>query len=911
MKYTVKSSGIEVTLGKNVLSVEPYSPGIIRVKCGPKTAKKRESLSVVLKPENFRWSITEEKNCLWVLAGGLKVKVEGAGTVRFYDAAGKLLLSEKSSAKKLKPSTVSGEKCINSSQGFLRSADEAIYGLGQYEEDFMNYKNCEVLMIQANRVIVNPVITSTKGWAMLWDNYSETVFKAGETDFSFDSEVSDGIDYYFMAGGSIDGAIKQYRKLTGAAPMFPKWIFGFWQSKERYTDRDELIYIIKECRKRKIPLDSIVQDWRYWGENEVFSGMEWEKYRFPDPKKMMKEIHDLHAHLMCSFWPALGPDSKPHKELAAKGHMFKGPHWTGSKLYDAFSPEARSIYWKHVKKCLYDNGVDAYWMDGTEAEFLSAEDRYVLAETYKANGKNELGTMARYLNAFSLMTTKGVYENHRAVSNNKKRVFTLTRSSFAGQQRNAAAAWSGDTFASWETLKGQVSAGINFSASGLPYWTSDIGAFYPFFKYKEPLKDAAYKELYLRWFQFVAFTPILRVHGTAAPREVWRFGNPGSVEYDTQMKFIELRYKLLPYIYSTAWKVTSQGYSFIRPLASDFAGDKAAVNCGTQYMFGESLMACPVTKELYRETTHKGDYIYYKNLFTPDGKEHGLIYEIYNGVDFKDLRCTRKLDTSSMGWAGNIPADIKLEYSQRWTGKILTNEAGKYDFTAITDGSVRIWLNGKLVVDAWDNREEKRFDFSAKLKENTKYSIKLEHQQFRMKQAIMRLNWHTPAMKKDEAKKSINVYMPADKKWVDFWTGKATVSGKVLALKPALDTMPLYVAAGSIIPVGPAMQYVTEKPADPLELRVYPGADASFELYEDEGDGYDYEKGAFSIISIKWFDRFNTLVIGKRQGKFPGMMNERTFKVALVKPGRGTGIKETPKADAVVKYDGTEKTVKI
>ncbi|HRU40040.1 MAG TPA: glycoside hydrolase family 31 protein, partial [Candidatus Goldiibacteriota bacterium] len=409
--------------GKNILSVEVFSADIVRVRRSAGKSRDRRSLSVIMKPETAGWYVEDS----WLVTEKLRLKIESeGGKISFYSKEGKLLLEEKAGASMIRPVVVSGEKCVNASQGFSRAKNEALYGLGQYEEDFMNYRDCEVLMIQANRVIVNPFLVSTSGYGLLWDNYSETVFRAKGAEFSFDSEVADGIDYYFMSGGTIDGSIALYRKLTGAAPMFPKWVFGFWQSKERYVDQDELVYIIKECRKRGIPMDAIVQDWRYWGENEVFSGMEWEKYRFPDPEGMMRKIHGLNSHLMCSFWPALGPDSKPHKELLKKGHMFKGPHWTGSKLYDAFSDEARKIYWKYVKKCLYDKGVDAYWMDGTEAEFVSAEDRFVLAETYKANGRNELGTMARYLNAFSLMTTKGVYEGHRAVKGNKRRVFTLT-----------------------------------------------------------------------------------------------------------------------------------------------------------------------------------------------------------------------------------------------------------------------------------------------------------------------------------------------------------------------------------------------------------------------------------------------------------------------------------------------------
>src|ERR1035437_590307 len=529
MKYVRKENSLSIKLGKAVLNLEVFSKDIIRVNyLKANLAKKRQSLVVPLVPEKIFWTVSETAKGLEINTGVIKVLVNNAGgAVSFYDAAGTVLLAEKPASRAVTAAVVSKEKTFNCAQGFSCSGDEALYGLGQYEEGFMNYKNCDVLMIQANRVIVNPFLTSTRGYGLLWDNYSESKYHADSADFSFWSEVGDGIDYYFVYGGSVDGAVKQYRKLTGSAPMFPKSAFGFWQSQERYLDQDELVNILKEYRKRKVPIDNIVQDWRYWGENDVFSGLMWNEKRFPDPRRMMKEIHAQHGHLMASFWPSLGPESKVHKELDAKGYMFPGPHWTGSKVYDAFSREARAIYWKHVKRSLYDIGVDAYWMDGTEPEFVSAEDRFILAETNKANGRNSMGTFARYLNAFSLMTTKGVYENQRKVSGDR-RVFTLTRSSFAGQQRNAAASWSGDTFAGWETLKAQVASGINFSMAGVPYWTSDVGAFYPFFKYKEPLSDPAYKELYLRWFQYVAFCPLQRVHGTAIPREIWRFGEPGS-----------------------------------------------------------------------------------------------------------------------------------------------------------------------------------------------------------------------------------------------------------------------------------------------------------------------------------------------------------------------------------------------
>jgi alpha-D-xyloside xylohydrolase len=907
MKYEKKQNLIIVRDGESMLCIEVFSEGIVRIKRSSKKSDwERKGLVVDMQTGKIEYNVQESSRGIVIDTGKVKVIVnESNKLITFYDAIGRTLLSERARSCEMRPVIVSKEKCYSVAQGFDRDAQEGLYGLGQYEEGFVNYRNCEVLMIQANRVIVNPFLVSTRGYGILWDNYSQSKFIAGVTDYTFSSEVADGIDYYFLFGGSIDGTIREYRKLTGTVPMFPKWVFGFWQSKERYLDQDELVYIVEEYRARKIPIDCIVQDWRYWGENEVFSGMTWEKHRFPDPKGMMKKIHSLHAHLMASFWPAFGPQSPIYKEMAAKGFLFEYPHWTGSRVYDAFSERGRNIYWKHLKRCLFDNDVDAYWMDGTEPEFTSAEDRFILAETVTANRDNELGTMARYLNAFSLVTTKGVYENQRAVSDNK-RVFILTRSSFTGQQRYAAASWSGDTFASWGTLQAQICAAINFSLAGVPYWTCDVGAFYASPAYKNALTDPAFKELYVRWFQFVAFTPILRVHGTEIPREIWRFGEPGAIHYDTIAKFIKLRYRLLPYVYSMAWKVTNEGYSFIRALACEYPDDERSRETSAQYMFGTSLLVCPVTKELYGTTKNKGDYIYYRNLYTPDGKEHGLVLEAFDGLDFHDLRGKRKIDTSSMGSAGNIPLDIEREYSQRWTGKIRSNEPGVYEFTAITDGSLRLWFDGKLVIDQWSNREEKRFSFSVELLAETKYDIRLDHQQFRMKQAGMKLTWHTPEMASYEAKKSVDIYLPPAKKWYDFWTGKTIGGGKVIRSKPALDTMPLFVRAGSIVPMGPVLQYTTEKPADPIDLRVYTGADAESNLYEDEDDNYNYEKGSYSIVPFTWSEGTKTLSIGKRIGTFPGMLKTRTFNVVFVKKRHGTGLDETRKPDASVTYNGKE-----
>jgi len=894
-------NGIELNYGKKILRVLLYSPEIVRISFGEKkSVYSKKSLTVILEPEKKEFLVFDNKEIILIKTQKLNIVIKRKdGTVAFYDEKKQRILKEKS---KIKTDEIS--------QKFIFNKNDGLYGLGQYEEDFFDYKNCEVLMMQANRVIVNPFLVSSAGWGILWDNYSKTVFKSENEEFSFLSEEGKIIDYYFIKDSNIDAVISKYRRLTGAAPMFPKWVFGFWQSKERYLDQDELIYVLREYRKRKVPIDAIVQDWRYWGENEYFSGMIWNKHRFPEPKKMTAAIHKLNAHIMASIWPAFGEKTEIYKEMKKNGFIFSYPHWTGGRVYDAYSEKARNIYWKYVKKGLYNNDIDAYWMDGSEAEFLSVEDRFIFEEGMKINKTNSMGKMSEFLNVFSLMTTKGVYENYRKIEKNK-RLFILTRSSFAGQQRHAAASWSGDTFASWGVLKSQISAAINFSASGIPYWTSDIGAFYPFFKYRNPLQDKNYKELYLRWFQFVAFTPILRVHGTAIPREIWRFGDENSIEYKTQVKYINLRYKLLPYIYSMAAKVTKDGFSFIRPLAAEFPDDEKSKKCGTQYFFGKSIMTCPVYKALFTEGDKKGNYIYYKNLFTPDGKEHGLIFEIYKGLDFKNLIRKRKIDTSSMGWSGSIPPQIDCEYSQRWRGKIFSNEAGIYEFFAIVDGSLRIWFDNNLVVDAWDNRDEKWFSFTVNLKANTMYDIKLEHQQFKIKQAVMQLNWLTPSMREEEKKKEMDIYLPPAKKWYDFWTGKVITGNRVITLKPDIDIIPLFVKSGSIIPVGPNLQWTTEKKADPIELRIYTGEDAQFDFYEDENDNYNYEKGMYSVIPIKWLEKEKMLVIGKRIGKFYGMLKKRNFNIVLVEKNKGIGDNTTKNIDKKVIYTGKEIKIKF
>ncbi len=622
---------------------------------------------------------------------------------------------------------------------------------------------------------------------------------------------------------------------------------------------------------------------------------------------MIDSIHSLNAHLMVSIWPAFGNNSRIYKEMESNNFLFNETHWSGGKVYDAYNPSARDIYWKYVKKGLFDKGVDAYWMDGSEPEFRCTDDRYITELSIKKAGKNYLGTNARYLNTYSLETTKGVYEHQRETSV-KKRVFILTRSAFAGQQRYAAAAWSGDTFASWDALKIQVAAGINFNLSGLPYWTNDIGGFITSFNYPDGVSDDAYKELYVRWFQFGAFCPIFRSHGTNTPREIWQFGHKGDWAYNALLKADELRYRLLPYIYSVAWKITNQDYTMMRAMVMDFPSDKSTYSINNQFMFGPSILVSPVTKEMFHPTDYSGVDITPDHFYSVSGQEHGLQLDIYKGTDFNQLVLSRKFESSQIGWIGCLPENLDSSYSIKIKGKIASGKKGNYRFFILTDAGVRLWINDTLLIDKWDNKDTSRFKSNIFLEVNKKYNFKIIHKQFRGNTAYLKINWIKPHNNEDLSME--NIYLPKDNTWYNFWTGEKIPGGEKINVEVPIDIIPLYIPAGSVIPFGPEIQYTAQKP-DPIELRIYPGKNGSFNLYEDENDSYNYEKGKYSIIPFKWDDKSNVLTIEKREGEFSGMLTNRIFNVILVNKnhGVGTNIETTP--DRVINYSGKEMKIQF
>ena len=502
---------------KNVLF---YGPGIVRVNANlGRTHTAQPSLAVVAKPAAVTFTVQESPETLTVVSGKLRVVADKkTGALTFFGADGKELTRERSTQpSEIKEVTISGEPTYEIRQTFTLAPDESLYGLGQYNRPYMDYRGQEVLLVQTNIGIVVPFLVSTKRYGILWDIYSKMIFKDDASGATLWAESAPaGVDYYFVAGDTMDGVIAGYRSLTGAAPMFPKAAFGFFMSKERYKTQDRLIEVVRNFRKEGFPIDYIVQDWQYWGGDRdgTWSGMIWDKERFPDPAALTKTLHDeLHVKLMNSIWPSVGNDTALAHELDAKGLRFEPLHWISkqARIYDAFSPEGRAIYFKHIKKGLLDVGVDALWMDGTEVEVGGAcHDPAEVERDIKNLGRNALGDFTRYLNPYSLMTTKGTYEGQRATGD--KRVFTLTRSAWAGQQRYAALPWSGDTSASWETLRDQISGGINVAMAGLPYWTQDTGGFFVYYPLGE--KNPEYQELFARWNQFGVFNPIYRIHGS-------------------------------------------------------------------------------------------------------------------------------------------------------------------------------------------------------------------------------------------------------------------------------------------------------------------------------------------------------------------------------------------------------------
>jgi alpha-D-xyloside xylohydrolase len=775
-----EADGITITLSHEVngikkLGLKIWGDNIIQVIAAPTDDfSKRGSLIISeTPPATAKWKLNETEDQIRVSTSSISASVDkNSLRIVFADSAGKMILAE--DERSAQATKVVGEECYQIKQSFRYSPGGVLYGLGSFQSADVALNGKKMTLLQKNRDDVVPVIVSTNRYGLIWDNYSYSEFNDTRGSYYLWSEVADEINYFFIYGKDIDSIVSAYRQLTGTAPMYPKWVFGYIQSKQKYNTQDEIVSIVNGFRERKFPLDLIVQDWMYWPDGE-WGQKSFDHKRYPDPAQMMKDIHDMHAKIMISIWPNMAKGTPDQIELATIHGLF-----TDDEHLNVLMPEARQLYWEQVNDSLFLIGMDGFWADCSEGYDSDWSSPYFKLPDLKLNEVNsdvlkKMMNSGRYINVYALLHTKGIYEGWRSTKS-QKRVFILTRSSFAGMQKYAASYWTGDVSANWEEFRMQIPAGLNYCMTGVPYWTTDIAGYFIKHQpgwwfsngaYEKGQEDNGFKELYTRWFQFAAFCPLFRAHGADFPREPWAFGTPESRTYQTLLKFTNLRYRLMPYIYSVAWKVTSQNYTMMRALPFDFMSDSAVYNINDQYMFGPSFMVCPVVRPLY----------YHRN-------------------------------------------NVKINSSS------YTRE----------------------------------------------------------------------------------VYLPKGAKWYNFWTGKKFDGGQKVEADALYETMPLFIRAGSIIPMGPFIQYSTER-SDTIEIRIYPGADGEFTLYEDENDNYDYLKGFYSLTTFRWNDTQKRLTVGERKGSYPGMPKEHMFNIVLVKENKGVGVEASTMLDKTIKYSGKEVVV--
>ena len=899
-----------------------FGPRVLRVKAWQSDKEPADdSFARIAEPDGTHAPATDERNDCWVVSSeALTAEISKEdGHITFLDGSGGELLREQPGARAFIANELPNpEDRLTVQQKWTLADDVALYGLGQFPNGVINWRGHDARLIQGNVIVVNPFLLSNRNWGILWDNPSHTEFHDGDDGMSFWSEVADALDYYVCVGDSADEVISGYRHLTGRAPLFGIWAYGFWQCKERYKSADELRSVVEEYRRRRLPLDNIVQDWCYWGDwsyGENWSGMFVLEEQFGDLYGAIRKIHDMNAKVMISIWPMLGNSTAIAKELDSKGHMFGTIGWNKARIYDAFSEEARAIYWRYAKEGLFDHGIDAWWMDATEPEFRDPHDPLANKAVACSNKDTAAGSWARVLNAFSLMTTKGVYEGQREATE-KKRVFILTRSAFAGQQRYSAATWSGDIGSSWPIFAGQVSAGLNFCMAGIPYWTTDNGGFFVRghgSQFPRGVEDPAFRELFVRWFQWSAFCPLMRSHGTQTPREIWQFGDEGEPFYEALVAFDHLRYRLLPYIYSLAGKVTLDDYTMMRGLAMDFPDDATACNVRDQFMFGPAFMTCPVTKPMYHLPSEAIDVVHTHDLVDEDGVTGALTACHFDDIELSKQVEQKRVHTIDFSWAGSGPGGVTgSAYSIRLTGSLCTPPEGAHGLVFRADNGLCAEIGGDLVVDDWNAGpvREHRVDLELGAGQTVTVSVEYFHPEG---DSVLQVGWirrGAEAQDPDSIARERDVYLPAGT-WYDFWTGE-TLAGEQTHIRPSgIELIPVLVRAGSIVPMGPKKQWSTEKPADPIELRIYPGADGSFTLYEDAGDGYEYERGEYATIDLRWNDSTTTLIIGERKGSFPGMLTRRTFNAIIVREEHGAGIEPTAEIDCEIVYEGGAQEVSI
>lgn len=785
------SQNYKNSLSGKTTEITFYSPDIVRVtkyQTSDALAKSDPKYVVTMTPQNIETSVHEGTTNDTIIGGNLKVIYNKTlGTISFYREDGSLLIKERNSGSITKRTSHTIDP-FNVSQTFTLSSSEAIYGFGQVQDGNMSHRGCSYShMVQNNMSVWIPYFHSVKGYGIYWDLYGPCDFSDSSSNgATFKTEAAHAIDYYVLVGakGNGDDVVRRIRELTGQATMVPMWTFGYAQSKERYESAKETLGVLQKYRSLRIPIDCVVQDWQYWGGNNQWNAMEFLNPSFSsDYKTMIDGIHKGNGHLLISFWANFGPDTKQYAHFKSTNQLMKMgneimtstyPGGSGVAIYSPYQQSARNYYWDCLFSGLVNKGVDAYWVDSSEPDHYQGGDDWEKTNDFvvlNKNGKDDATlnpnsidsdhTWRSVRNVFPLMHASGVYDGHRAQLDDlteAKRVMIMTRSGFIGMQRYGAGTWSGDITASWQTLANQIPAALNYSACGIPSWNSDIGGFFNG-SYKGPGQDI-YNELYARWIQFGTFCTIMRSHGSGTDRAIYTFGKEGESYYDIIARYINLRYALLPYIYSTARNVHNDGYSFMRAMGLAYPSDTRTYSLKDQFMFGRDLLVAPV---------------------------------------------------------------IESNASKR------------------------------------------------------------------------------------------SVYLPSGENWTDIWTGEKHNGGTKITRNVNLATMPIYVRQGIILPWGPKVQYSSESNWDNLEIRIYPGKNGTFTLYEDERDNYNYEKGLFSEIPFEWNDSTSTLTIGDRKGEFKGMLAERTFNIVLVDPDKhlGLGIQQSARFSKQIKYDGKTISAKI
>lgn len=736
-----EASGMVMHHGTETVHVSVCGPTVVHIVAGPGDPKGASPFTPWLlhpcEPGQFDFAQDDKAATLRTSALQVRINLRNS-TISFHSATGEQLLTEMDrQPRAYTPAVVNGENVYRVKTRFFVGATEGFYGLGQHQSGAFNYRGNVVELAQANTDVALPLMVSTNGYGLLWNTASHSWFdNRFPTELTLSAQAADAIDYYFIYGPEMDQVIHTYRDMTGHAPLFGKWAYGFVQSKDRYRSAKELLDVAAEYREQHVPLDLIVQDWFWWKTEGDPAFVDTYLQPYPDVPGAIKKLHDEHVHTIISVWAVLDKKSETYKKMEAEGLTIPG-----TDDYDATNPKARDEYWKLLVKPIYDMGWDGFWLDSAEPECCNGFSDATL-DSYKLS----IGNGARYTNIFPLMHSGNIYDHWRATTD-RRRIFILTRSAFAGQQRNSTTIWSGDVNGTFSVFRKQIPAGLNFELSGIPYWTTDIAGYgWP---WERDTRDPKYQELYARWFEFGTFCPIMRTHGHRSnnTNEIFAYGPqvPTLIAYD------KLRYRMLPYIYSLAWKVTSDDYTIMRPLIMDWRTDEKVRDMSDEYMFGPSILVNPVT---------------------------------------------------------------------------------------------------------------------------------------------------------EEGATSRKVYLPPAAGWYDFWTGAKLDGGKNINADAPLDRIPLYVKAGSILPLGPEVEYATQSPDAPVTLRIYRGADADFTLYEDEGDSYDYEKGAHATIALHWDEASSTLKIGAREGSYPGMPKTRTFRVVVVGEGKGVGPQMEAGVDKEIQYDG-------